>query len=54
MIKPIVFSRHCGRVICFKCFNHDVPILKFGITKPVRVCGVCFDVLQGLNENSNY
>ncbi|XP_030370136.1 rabankyrin-5 isoform X2 [Scaptodrosophila lebanonensis] len=39
--------RHCGRVLCSKCSNNDVPILKFGINKPVRVCGVCFNVLHG-------
>ncbi|KAH8350167.1 hypothetical protein KR067_004117, partial [Drosophila pandora] len=38
--------RHCGRVLCFKCSNNDVPILKFGINKPVRVCFVCFTILQ--------
>ncbi|KAJ8676247.1 hypothetical protein QAD02_012033 [Eretmocerus hayati] len=38
--------RHCGRVLCSKCSGQDVPILKFGYNKPVRVCGVCFDVLQ--------
>ncbi|XP_034475641.1 rabankyrin-5 [Drosophila innubila] len=39
--------RHCGRVLCSKCSNNDVPILKFGINKPVRVCNICFDVLHG-------
>ncbi|KAI9579988.1 rabankyrin-5 [Glossina fuscipes] len=43
--------RHCGRVVCSKCSNSDVPILKFGMNKPVRVCGICFYVLQGGNEN---
>ncbi|KAJ9588899.1 hypothetical protein L9F63_017777 [Diploptera punctata] len=38
--------RHCGRILCSKCSDRDVPILKFGLNKPVRVCGVCFDVLQ--------
>ncbi|XP_012273711.1 rabankyrin-5 [Orussus abietinus] len=38
--------RHCGRVLCSKCSDQDVPILKFGLNKPVRVCAVCFDVLQ--------
>ncbi|XP_011501853.1 PREDICTED: rabankyrin-5 [Ceratosolen solmsi marchali] len=38
--------RHCGRVLCSKCSGQDVPILKFGLNKPVRVCAVCFDVLQ--------
>lgn len=39
------FSRHCGRVLCGKCSDKDVPILKFGLNKPVRVCELCFDVL---------
>ncbi|XP_017140975.1 rabankyrin-5 [Drosophila miranda] len=38
--------RHCGRVLCSKCSSNDVPIIKFGINKPVRVCSVCFNVLQ--------
>ncbi|GAB0091613.1 rabankyrin-5 [Sergentomyia squamirostris] len=38
--------RHCGRNLCSRCSSNDVPILKFGINKPVRVCAVCFEVLQ--------
>lgn len=38
--------RHCGRNLCSRCSNNDVPIIKFGINKPVRVCSVCFEVLQ--------
>ncbi|CAK9807017.1 Ankfy1 [Anthophora quadrimaculata] len=38
--------RHCGRILCNKCSDQDVPIVKFGLNKPVRVCAVCFDVLQ--------
>ncbi|XP_055542467.1 rabankyrin-5 isoform X2 [Wyeomyia smithii] len=38
--------RHCGRILCSRCSNNDVPIIKFGINKPVRVCCVCFEVLQ--------
>nr|XP_037289089.1 LOW QUALITY PROTEIN: rabankyrin-5-like [Rhipicephalus microplus] len=37
--------RHCGRILCAKCSEKDIPILKFNLNKPVRVCGVCFDVL---------
>ncbi|GFY63345.1 rabankyrin-5 [Trichonephila inaurata madagascariensis] len=37
--------RHCGRVLCGKCSDKDVPILKFALNKPVRVCELCFDVL---------
>ncbi|EFN77373.1 rabankyrin-5 [Harpegnathos saltator] len=39
--------RHCGRILCSKCSGQDVPIIKFNLNKPVRVCDVCFDVLQG-------
>ena len=37
--------RHCGRLLCAKCSDKDVPILKFALNKPVRVCHTCFDVL---------
>ncbi|XP_065170447.1 rabankyrin-5 isoform X2 [Atheta coriaria] len=38
--------RHCSRVLCSKCSDQEVPIIKFGENKPVRVCKVCFDVLK--------
>ncbi|KAK7076768.1 Ankyrin repeat and FYVE domain-containing protein 1, partial [Halocaridina rubra] len=37
--------RHCGRLLCSRCSDKDVPILKFTLNKPVRVCHTCFDVL---------
>lgn len=37
--------RHCGRLLCSRCSDKDVPILKFSLNKPVRVCQTCFDVL---------
>lgn len=39
--------RHCGRLVCSKCSSNDMPIIKFNLHKPVRVCQVCFDVLNG-------
>lgn len=47
-IKSFLFdsSRHCGRNLCSKCSSNEIPILKFQINKPVRVCSVCFEVLQ--------
>lgn len=36
--------RHCGRALCSKCSDEEVPIVKFGENKPVRVCKICFDV----------
>lgn len=39
--------RHCGRLLCSKCASKEIPILKYGLNKPVRVCGICFEVLQG-------
>ncbi|GFR77311.1 vacuolar protein sorting-associated protein 27, partial [Elysia marginata] len=38
--------RHCGRLLCSKCSSKDMPIVKFNITKPARVCDICFDVLS--------
>lgn len=43
--------RHCGRVLCSKCSSKMMPIIKYNLTRPVRVCDICFDVLSlgGLN-----
>ncbi|TGZ60282.1 hypothetical protein CRM22_008617 [Opisthorchis felineus] len=38
--------RHCGRLLCAQCSNFEVPIIKFGINKPVRVCETCFEFLN--------
>ncbi|KHJ47577.1 hypothetical protein D918_01732 [Trichuris suis] len=38
--------RHCGRLLCTKCSEHFMPIVKYDLTKSVRVCDVCFDVLK--------
>lgn len=37
--------RHCGRLLCSKCSDRDMPILKYNLSKPVRVCAICFEVL---------
>ncbi|KAJ6655693.1 hypothetical protein lerEdw1_004746, partial [Lerista edwardsae] len=37
--------RHCGRLLCHKCSMKEIPIIKFDLNKPVRVCNICFDVL---------
>ncbi|XP_056449983.1 rabankyrin-5 isoform X1 [Gadus chalcogrammus] len=37
--------RHCGRLLCHKCSIKEIPIIKFDLTKPVRVCDICFDVM---------
>jgi ankyrin repeat protein len=42
--------RHCGRVLCKKCSEKEISILKFGIQRPTRVCNLCFDVLTANSE----
>ncbi|KAF7206584.1 ankyrin repeat and FYVE domain containing 1 [Nothobranchius furzeri] len=37
--------RHCGRLLCHKCSIKEMPIIKFDLNKPVRVCEICYDVL---------
>ncbi|XP_043938036.1 rabankyrin-5 [Protopterus annectens] len=37
--------RHCGRLLCHRCSTKEIPIIKFDLNKPVRVCDICFDVL---------
>jgi ankyrin repeat protein len=38
--------RHCGRLLCARCSALELPIPKFNLTKPVRICEVCNDVLS--------
>ena len=45
MIFCLCFSRHCGRVLCKRCSVNELPIMKFNLQKPVRVCQLCNDVL---------
>jgi len=37
--------RHCGRLVCARCSEHQLPIVKYNLNKNVRVCHMCFDVL---------
>jgi len=37
--------RHCGRLLCGKCSAKEMPIIKYSLTKQVRVCEVCSDLL---------
>ncbi|XP_050304691.1 lateral signaling target protein 2 homolog [Anthonomus grandis grandis] len=34
--------RNCGKVFCARCSSNSVPLPKFGLVKPVRVCNKCF------------
>ena len=34
--------RNCGGIFCNSCSSKSAAILKYGITKPVRVCDPCF------------
>ncbi|XP_037090495.1 rabankyrin-5-like [Pollicipes pollicipes] len=37
--------RHCGRLLCNRCSDRQLPIVKYNINKPIRVCDTCSDVL---------
>ncbi|KAM3720279.1 Rabankyrin-5 [Dirofilaria immitis] len=41
--------RHCGRLVCARCSEQEVPIFKYGIEKPTRVCQICCDILTMRN-----
>uniref|UniRef100_A0A0N5BKL6 FYVE-type domain-containing protein n=1 Tax=Strongyloides papillosus TaxID=174720 RepID=A0A0N5BKL6_STREA len=44
--------RHCGRLVCAKCSEKTMPLIKYGIQKPVRICEICHDVLTvGVPKN---
>ncbi|XP_076664861.1 lateral signaling target protein 2 homolog isoform X2 [Andrena cerasifolii] len=34
--------RNCGKVFCGRCSGNNVPLPRYGHTKPVRVCNRCF------------
>ncbi|XP_033231904.1 lateral signaling target protein 2 homolog isoform X2 [Belonocnema kinseyi] len=34
--------RNCGNVFCGRCSSNNVPLPRYGHTKPVRVCNRCF------------
>ncbi|CAH8534046.1 unnamed protein product [Schistosoma margrebowiei] len=38
--------RHCGRLLCAQCSAFEIPIVKYELSKPVRVCEVCFIFLN--------
>ncbi|XP_065197269.1 rabankyrin-5-like [Sycon ciliatum] len=38
--------RHCGRLLCSKCTQQQMPIIKYDIHKPTRLCETCYDVLS--------
>ncbi|KAH8875731.1 Rabankyrin-5 [Schistosoma japonicum] len=35
-------NRHCGRLLCAQCSAFEVPIVKYELSKPVRVCETIF------------
>ncbi|XP_078587688.1 uncharacterized protein LOC144868865 isoform X2 [Branchiostoma floridae x Branchiostoma japonicum] len=34
--------RNCGKIFCSRCSANSVPIPRYGMMKPVRVCNRCF------------
>jgi ankyrin repeat protein len=42
--------RHCGRLLDSKCCSKQMPLIKFGLMKPVRVCNECWDILTSANK----
>ncbi|XP_050505973.1 lateral signaling target protein 2 homolog isoform X1 [Diabrotica virgifera virgifera] len=42
VVKRRHHCRNCGKVFCARCSSNSVPLPKFGLTKPVRVCNKCF------------
>jgi hypothetical protein len=38
--------RHCGLLVCASCSPHKLPIPKFDVPKPTRVCIECAPVLE--------
>lgn len=45
LVKRKHHCRHCGGVFCSECTNEKMEIREMNITKPVRVCGECKELL---------
>ncbi len=41
-LKLLDLLRSCGRVFCGKCSPNQVPLPRYGMDKPVRVCNRCY------------
>ncbi|VDP10505.1 unnamed protein product [Soboliphyme baturini] len=41
----LIPNRHCGRLLCGKCSENSVLIMKYKAQKPLRVCSLCCSVL---------
>ncbi|KAH1017842.1 lateral signaling target protein 2 homolog [Dendroctonus ponderosae] len=42
VIKRRHHCRNCGKVFCARCSSNSVPLPKYGLMRPVRVCNKCF------------
>ncbi|CAH1122802.1 unnamed protein product [Ceutorhynchus assimilis] len=42
VVKRRHHCRNCGKVFCGPCSANSVPLPKYGLLKPVRVCNKCF------------
>jgi alpha-tubulin suppressor-like RCC1 family protein len=47
MINRRHHCRHCGGVYCAKCSSKKIPLLKFGLAEPQRVCDKCYGKVRG-------
>lgn len=46
--------RKCGRIFCYDCAHHYIPVESELLNKPVRVCESCYDKLDGhLRKDNN-
>ncbi|KAF5290211.1 hypothetical protein FQA39_LY14765 [Lamprigera yunnana] len=42
VVKRRHHCRNCGKIFCARCSSNSIPLPKFGLVKPVRVCNKCF------------
>ncbi len=41
VFRRIHHCRNCGKCFCQGCSSYWMPIMQFGYSKPVRICGDC-------------
>ena len=38
--------RNCGKSFCHNCSSRAIPLPRFGIEEPVRVCDMCYGQIK--------
>ena len=52
-IPPVVYSPDIGQIYCSRCASHIIKGHRFGHDGAIRVCNLCLDKLQTVDEDED-